>query len=204
MFFFVIVLGLACNIKSNVAPAPCVGYIEAEEYRQDVNDATLFLQGRSDDVIQTLMQRMDQASEALDYEGAIRYRDQIQFLRKIYEKQTIVGERGDVDVIACAAQEKTSCVQVFYIRNGRNLGNKAYFPRTPDNATTSDIINAFIPQYYSTHEIPRELLIDCELEDKELIEKVLSDQIKKLCCYYVARTWPARKASKNRADQCRN
>lgn len=156
--------------------APCVTYIEEENYRQDVNDALMFLQGRSDEVIQTLMQRMDQASENLNYEAAIRYRDQIKLLRKIYEKQTVVGETGDLDVIACAVQERTSCVQVFYIRGGRSLGNKAFFPKTPESATVADVIAAFIPQYYSSHEMPRELLIDCELPEQELLEQALSQQ----------------------------
>src|SRR5690606_6600867 len=105
--------------------APCVNLVSQAEYRRDVENVIQFLEGRNDAVIQSLVERMDTAAETLDYESAARYRDRIQYLRRIYDKQYISGEQGDIDIIACAVQGGIGCVQVFYIRNGRNLGNKA-------------------------------------------------------------------------------
>ena len=158
--------------------APCVGYIDEAAYRRDVEDTLHFLQGRSDEIIQTLMQRMDQASENLEYEAAIRYRDQIQMLRKIFEKQTVVGEHGDMDVIAVAIEGNSACVNVFFIRKGRGIGNKSFFPRIPEASTNSEVIAAFIPQYYANHDVPNELLLPCAIEDSALLEQSLSAQSK--------------------------
>ena len=157
--------------------APCVNYIQPEQYRDDVNNAMLFLEGKNDVVIQALVTKMDSASAQLNYEVAAHYRDQIQNLRRIYDKQYISGEQGDLDIIACAVIGGMSCVQVFFIRNGRNLGNKAFFPKTPDESSVQDVLQAFITQYYISNSPPREMLVSHLLEDQGLIERVLSDKV---------------------------
>ncbi|HEX7026033.1 MAG TPA: excinuclease ABC subunit UvrC, partial [Gammaproteobacteria bacterium] len=156
--------------------APCVNLVSREEYRRDVDNVVQFLEGRNDAVIQSLVERMDTAAENLDYESAARYRDRIQYLRRVYDKQYISGEQGDIDIIACAVRGGMGCVQVFYIRNGRNLGNKAFFPRMPEDATSGDVLQGFITQYYLQHDIARELLISESIEDQALVEQMLSEQ----------------------------
>ncbi len=156
--------------------APCVGLISEDVYANDLQHALMFLQGRSDQIIQLFMQRMDEAAEKLEYESASQYRDRIQLLRKIFDKQAIDSKSGDMDVIACAVKGGNSCVQSFFIRNGRHLGNKLFFPRTPDCSTEEDVLQAFVSQFYATHEIPRELLINAEISDRPFMESVLSER----------------------------
>ncbi|MBN1379415.1 MAG: excinuclease ABC subunit UvrC [Gammaproteobacteria bacterium] len=154
--------------------APCVGLIDEKGYAEDLQHALLFLQGRSDEIIQLFLQRMDKASEKQDYEAAMWYRDQIKSLRAIFDKQAIDSESGNLDVIACTVQGGNSCVQTFFIRGGRHLGNKLFFPRTPDTATREEVLQAYISQFYVGHEIPRELLVNAEIADKKLIASMLS------------------------------
>lgn len=159
--------------------APCVDYISDECYREDVRHAVMFLEGKNSDIIDELLQRMDQASRELEFEQAARYRDQIANLRRVQEKQYVMGESsGNLDVIAAVQQNGVGCVQVFFIRNGRNLGNKTYFPRHTAQAESTDILSAFLPQYYlaGARSIPAEILINEELEDQPLLEKVLGEQ----------------------------
>lgn len=156
--------------------APCVNLVSEEEYRRDVENVIQFLEGRNDAVIQSLVGRMDAAAANLDYESAARYRDRIQYLRRVYDKQYISGEQGDIDIIACAVEGGVGCVQVFYIRNGRNLGNKAFFPKMPEDAASRDVLQGFITQYYLQHDIARELLISEPIEDQALVEQMLGEQ----------------------------
>jgi excinuclease ABC subunit C len=156
--------------------APCVGFINELEYAEDLQHAVLFLEGRSNEIIRLFMQRMDRASEKLDYESAIHYREQIKLLRQIFDKQSIESESGNLDVIACAVKGGNSCVQSFYIRNGRHLGNKLYFPKTPEASTNTEVLQAFVSQFYTSHEIPRELLLNADIPDKKLIATMLSER----------------------------
>jgi excinuclease ABC subunit C len=156
--------------------APCVNLIDAEKYRQDVEHSIMLLEGKSREVIDALVQRMDTAAESLNYESAAGYRDQIQRLRKIYDKQHISGETGDFDIVACAARQNVSCVQVFYIRDGQNLGNKAFFPRTPAGAETAEILRAFMEQHYLQHPPATEILISESIDDEELLAQLLSER----------------------------
>jgi excinuclease ABC subunit C len=156
--------------------APCVNLVSREEYRRDVENVIQFLEGKNDAVIQSLVERMDAAAANLDYESAAHYRDRIQYLRRVYDKQYISGEQGDIDIIACAVGGGIGCVQVFYIRNGRNLGNKAFFPKMPEDAASRDVLQGFITQYYLQHDIARELLISEPIEDQALVEQMLGEQ----------------------------
>lgn len=155
---------------------PCVGLVEREVYAEDVHHAVMFLEGKSQQVVDELIGRMQQASEALDFERAARYRDQIQSLQRIQEKQYITGESGDIDVVAVAARGGMACVQVFFIREGRNLGNKSFFPAHAQEASPQDVLAAFLPQYYLGKDVPQEIIVNQELDEAALLADTLSEE----------------------------
>jgi excinuclease ABC subunit C len=158
--------------------APCVGYISEKAYRKDIDHAVLFLQGKSEQIITELVKDMEKAAEKQHFEKAALYRDQIINLRKVTEKQHISADRGDIDVIACSTQAGQACVQVFYIRNGLNLGNRSFYPSLPEEMNTAQILTAFIPQFYLKRDVPGEIIVSDQLADRKLIEEVLSEQSK--------------------------
>jgi excinuclease ABC subunit C len=155
--------------------APCVGLISEQAYGRDVQDALLFLEGKTNQVIDELVQRMERASEALEFEQAARYRDQIARLRKIQERQYVSGEKGDLDIVACASTGGAACIQLFYIRHGRNLGNKSFYPKIPDSSGEPEIIAAFLGQHYLGKQIPKAIIVSHKPKEKELLQEVLSD-----------------------------
>jgi excinuclease ABC subunit C len=156
--------------------APCVRLPSPEEYARDVRHTELFLEGRSSEVIDELVSRMEDAASHMEYEQAARYRDQIATLRRVQERQYVSGEGGDLDIAACVVRGATACVQLFMVRGGRNLGNKTFFPRAPEDATAEDVLGAFVAQFYLAHETPPEILLNSSLDDAELLEQVLSDR----------------------------
>ncbi len=165
----------------NRCSAPCTGMISDARYREDVRHAELFLEGRSNRVIDALVERMKKASEALEFEQAARYRDQIASLRRVQERQYVAGNGGDRDVVAAVVKNGVGCVQVFFIRDGRNLGNKSWFPHHTDNSDAAELLAAFLPQYYlpggaRCREIPPEILLNRPLEEAEWLAGVLSSQ----------------------------
>jgi excinuclease ABC subunit C len=155
---------------------PCVDLITEQAYAEDVQHAMMFLQGKTPVVVDNLVRRMEQASQALEFEQAAIYRDQIQTLRRIQERQYVSGERGDLDIVALARRGGSACVQVFFIRSGRNLGNKAFYPSVPANATDEVVLSAFVSQYYLEKPVPSEIILSQKLEEESLIEAVLSQQ----------------------------
>lgn len=154
--------------------APCVSLIDHESYMEDVHHAILFLEGKSSEVIDVLVKKMELASGKREYEKAARYRDQIISLKKIQERQYITGEKGDLDVVACHSQGGVACVQVFFVRGGHNLGNKYFFPQIPQAMEESEILESFLPQFYLEKSVPDEILLSHTLENRELLEQVLS------------------------------
>jgi len=163
--------------------APCVGLVAKEQYAEDVRHAVMFLEGKNNEVIDELVRRMEEASGRLEFELAARYRDQIANLRRVQERQYVSGAGGDVDVIAGAVEGGVGCVQVFFIRGGRNLGNKTYFPRNTGESDAAELLAAFIPQYYlaadrggTQRAIPGEILLSAAPEEAEVLETVLSEQ----------------------------
>jgi excinuclease ABC subunit C len=154
--------------------APCVGLIDKHDYALDLENTMLFLQGDAYLLIDRLINKMEQSSAKLEFETAAIYRDQIARLRSVLEKNYVHGERGDVDIIACAAQAGVACVQVFFIRGGQHLGNKIFFPKMPETHNPARVLQAFIPQYYLDKRIPHELLVSHDVEEKQLIAAVLS------------------------------
>ncbi|MDD2769120.1 MAG: excinuclease ABC subunit UvrC [Methylococcus sp.] len=158
---------------------PCVGLIEPEAYGEDVANTILFLEGRSEALIDRLAQRMEQAAQGLEFEKAARYRDQISNLRTVLAKQLVSGEQGDLDMIACAIKGNIACVHVVFIRNGQQIGDRSFFPRMPDEQDATAVLEAFIPQFYLDKQIPRELLLSHEIREHELFEAVLGQQAKR-------------------------
>ncbi|MEF3075326.1 excinuclease ABC subunit UvrC [Methylobacter sp. Wu1] len=157
---------------------PCVGLVDKSAYGQDVDSTILFLEGKGSLLIDQLVAKMEKAAAELDYEQAAIYRDQILKLRSVLEKNFVHGERGDVDIIACASKAGVACIQVFFIRNGQHLGNKLFFPKITDEHDPASILQAFIPQYYLERQAPYELIVSHELEETDLLAEVLASQAK--------------------------
>jgi excinuclease ABC subunit C len=155
---------------------PCVGLVIPEIYQEDVAHTIQFLEGRAEAVIEDLGRSMEQAAAALEFERAAVLRDQIATLSRIQQRQYVSGEGGDLDIIACAHAGGVSCVQVFFIRAGRNLGNKAFFPKAPDDTDDATLLAGFLAQFYADKQIPPELVVSAEPEDRELLETALSER----------------------------
>ena len=154
---------------------PCVGLVDRADYAEDVRHATMFLEGRSEAMIDELVERMEASSRRLDFELAARYRDQISGLRRVQERQYVDGAKGDIDVIAVCRGEGVGVVQVIEIRNGHNLGSHTRIPRNVQGATEEDILGAFLAQHYLTdgRAVPRRIVLDRPLERLEpLVEAV--------------------------------
>ncbi len=156
--------------------APCVDLVNAEQYAEDVRRTVLFLEGKSSQVIDDLVMQMEAASTERAYEQAAVFRDQIAHLHKVQEKQCISKERGDVDILACLTDKGNACVQVFFIRAGRNLGNAVFYPKVPLESDAPAVLSAFIPQYYPGKDVPSELLLSHPLNDSKLLAELLTNQ----------------------------
>ena len=160
--------------------APCVGLVSPGDYREDVKHTVMFLEGRNEEVIRELTAPMQQAADGLDYERAAQYRDQIISLRKIQENQYISAPRGELDIVACYMEGGYACVQVFFIRGGLNLGNKAFFPGHTGELGEEQVLNAFLPQYYLTgsrnRPAPGEILLSHPVADAETLMTLLSER----------------------------
>ena len=157
---------------------PCVNLTTPEEYAEDVRHSVMFLEGKNDQIRDELTARMAQLSEALEFEEASRVRDQIKDLRIIQESQYVSGEKGDVDVIAMAQDAGAVCIHVIFVRGGRVIGNKNYYPRFVLEKEPADILRAFIAQYYLSdahrQSIPREILCNYQPRDKEELAGALT------------------------------
>lgn len=156
--------------------APCVGLVEPEAYAEDVRDTLMFLEGDGRQLIDALIQRMEIAANDLNFEKAARYRDQIATLRTVLERQAVHGEQGDVDLIACAIQGHSTCVQILFIRGGQQIGDRNYFPAMANEHDPGSILQAFIAQYYLGKPVPREILLSHPVQDNALLETMLSGQ----------------------------
>lgn len=164
----------------NRCRAPCVGYADSETCHEDVAHATLFLRGQNQQVIEALVKKMEDASVALEFEQAARYRDQINALQLIQQKQYVSSGNENVDVVACEINKGIGCVTVFYIRGGQNLGNKSFFPAHTQDADEQELLSAFITQYYladrQDRDIPRRILLSHKLDESDLLEEALIAQ----------------------------
>lgn len=162
--------------------APCVeGYCTQEEYDNQVKLVRLFLQGKDHQVVEYLIGKMESAAENLEFETAARYRDQIQLVREVMEKQSISTDRqDDLDFISIAYQYGIACVHILFVRQGKVLGNRSYFPKVPNHTDLAELSDTFIGQFYlqmNQHRtIPNQIIIDQTVSEKEALETVLSEQ----------------------------
>ena len=139
----------------NRCTAPCTGKITAGPYAEDVANAILFLEGREDDVIRRLTQKMGAASAATKYEEAAAYRDQVRALSRVQARQYVESNRGvDADVVACVIEGGIACVNLVMIRGGRHVGDRSFFPSNADDAAPVEIVAAFLEQHYLEQPMP--------------------------------------------------
>jgi excinuclease ABC subunit C len=154
--------------------APCVGLVDERDYADAVRRAALFLEGRSDELAEELGQAMETASARLDFEQAARLRDLVATLRKLTARQYVDGKAADLDVLAVAMQGTHACVLLLSFRDGRNLGTRAFFPKTNGADNPAEVLTAFVSQYYAELPPPREIVLDREIDDVELLQEALS------------------------------
>ncbi len=156
--------------------APCVNLVSENIYAKDVDYARKFLQGKSEQVIGHLVEEMERASGDLEFEHAAKMRDQIEALRQVSQQQYVSDLSGDCDIITCRLSDSLACVQVFQVRNKMNLGNKSFFPKIPHSYSESELLSAFIGQYYLQRRPPEEIITAHEPTDSELLAEMLSNQ----------------------------
>jgi len=155
--------------------APCVDYVTKAEYRELVDQAREFLKGKSQDVRDDLGQRMQQASDALEFEDAAMYRNRLWALAQIQQKQGVNVEGLDeADVMAASQAGGQTCVQVFFYRAGQNYGNRAYYPSHTKDDEVADVLAAFVGQFYDSRPAPKQVLLSHEVENQDLIGEALA------------------------------
>ena len=161
--------------------APCVGLIDETAYGEDVRHAVMFLEGKSEEMIDELVRRMERASHALEFELAARYRDQIADLRRVQARQYVSGARGNVDVVAVRAREGVAVAELLVIRNGQSLGSRTLQPAHAADASKPELLKAFLPQHYLSRSgrersVPDEILLSDDVDGLDVLERALRDQ----------------------------
>jgi excinuclease ABC subunit C len=159
---------------------PCVsGLVSEEEYKQQVDYVRLFLEGKDQQVVTQLIERMEAASKDLRFEDAGRYRDQIQAVRRVTERQFVSGNSEDLDVIGVAFESGMACLHVLFIRQGKVLGSRSYYPKVPGGTEMSEVVQTFVGQFYlqgsQARTLPGEILLDFSLPEKDLLAESLSE-----------------------------
>ena len=164
------------NYHIKQCKAPCQGYISEQEYRKSIDQVMRFLNGHYDEVLKDLEVKMQEASENMEFERAIEYRELLGSVKRIAEKQKITDSRGeDRDILAVAKDAEDAVVQVFFIRGGRLIGRDHFFLRNASDSTKGELLTSFIKQFYAGSPfIPGELMTHEELEEQELLEEWLT------------------------------
>ncbi|MGY8883613.1 MAG: excinuclease ABC subunit UvrC [Pseudomonadales bacterium] len=161
--------------------APCVGFVEPESYAEDVNLTRLYLDGKAEKILQQLEQDMEKSSLALEFEKAGECRDQISALRQVQAQQMIEKGRGTIDVVAGAVTDGQACVHMLYVRQGRILGSRSYYPKAPLAEKVSDLLEEFLPHLYldggGRPDLPKEILVNASLEGTEVLTAALKERI---------------------------
>ncbi|CDG21680.1 UvrABC system protein C [Xenorhabdus poinarii G6] len=160
--------------------APCVkGLVTDEDYQQQVEYVRLFLMGKDQQVLAGLVKKMENASQQQKFEEAARYRDQIQAVRQVTERQFVFGDGDDLDVISVAFEAGIACVHVLFIRQGKILGSRSYYPKIPADTQLDEVVQTFLGQFYlqgsQNRALPTEILLDFALPEKVLLEASLSE-----------------------------
>ena len=153
---------------------PCVGHTDQANYRRQIEQAQMFLEGQSSALIDQQVELMEKHAEALDFEQAAQVRDRIETLRRVTEKQFVTDFHGDIDIIACELRDDFSCIQLFMIRNGTSLGNKPFFNRARLDTDAPSLIESFIVQHYSNHPPPGEIIVSHDLQNLDVITESLN------------------------------
>jgi excinuclease ABC subunit C len=152
---------------------PCVGHTDRASYQRQIEQAQMFLEGRSNQLIDQQIELMEDFANRLEFEQAAQVRDRIETLRRVTEKQFVTNFDGDIDIIACEMQQDFSCIQLFMIRNGTSLGNKPFYNRARLDTDAASLLESFIIQHYSNHPAPPEIIVSHELENSELLAESL-------------------------------
>ncbi|WP_420821504.1 excinuclease ABC subunit UvrC [Pseudomaricurvus alkylphenolicus] len=163
----------------NRCTAPCVGLIKAEEYREDIRHAEMFLRGKSDELVRELADQMEAASINLEFEKAAVYRDQIAALKRVQAQNIVESGSADIDVIALHQQAGMVCVHLLYIRQGRILGSKSHFPKGQLLEVGGELLASFLAQFYlqgAERDYPRVTLLSHEVSDHEVISEAIQQQ----------------------------
>jgi len=156
--------------------APCVGKISDNKYGQDVDMVSLFLNGKASKLLNQVSQKMKDASIDLDFEAAAKYRDQLIGLRTIQERH---GSQfsSDMDVVSIANDADTHCIEVVFVRGGKQVGSETFFPKNAKNDSCEDVLSAFLPLYYLGTKTPKEIVLSHKLEEKAILETGLSTKL---------------------------
>ena len=155
---------------------PCVGRISARDYRTSVKDAQRFLSGKSTEIQESLASQMAQASEAMEFERAAALRDRIRAMTQVQTNQGINPRTvSEADVIALHIEGGQACVQVFFIRANQNWGNRDFYPRISADHSHAEVLEAFVGQFYSSKEAPRQLILSHDIENADLVSAALSE-----------------------------
>ena len=158
---------------------PCVKAISEADYARDVRFTEMFLQGQNDSLQRELLKEMEVASQALDFERAAEYRDRIGALRKIQTQNAVESGNSNIDVVACALEKSEICVHVLFVRHGRILGSKSYFPKNKLGAAEGEIISQFLAQIYlgvRAFDVPAEVVVSHAFEDADAIQMAVKTQ----------------------------
>lgn len=158
---------------------PCVtGLVSEEEYAQQIEYVRLFLSGKDDQVLNQLVARMESASISLKFEEAARLRDQIQAVRRVTERQFVSNNGDDLDVIGVAFDNGMACLHVLFIRQGKVLGSRSYFPKVPNGTELAEVVQTFVGQFYlqgsQARTLPTDILLDFTLPEKDLLSDSLT------------------------------
>lgn len=158
--------------------APCVGYVTPEQYAEQIEQARNFLTGKSREVQMRFMEDMQAASDAMEYEKAASLRDRLAALNRVQHEQRVIAETlQDADVLALHRDGPHACIQVFFFRAGQNFGNRSYFPAHVADATDSEILTAFMGQFYVTSPAPKLILTSHPLEETGWMEEALAYRV---------------------------
>ena len=156
--------------------APCVGLIDEDAYRKDIELAGLFLQGKDESLTSVLQSNMEQASKELKFEEAAGWRDRINALRRVQSHQSITTGHSDIDIITVATLHGKACVEVTFIRGGRHSGSNGHFPKVPLDFNEAEILSAFIAQYYHNRPATKQIIVGIKVDGQEELQNWLTDQ----------------------------
>ena len=161
--------------------APCMGYVSKEEYRKQIDEIIMLLEGKTEKVIKELQNEMRQASQNLQFEKAAYIRDKIIAIERISEKQKVSNiNENDIDVIGVARNEFEICIEIFFVRKSKMIGREHFFFMNLEDEKEEQIVSEFVKQYYIGREIlPQKIMMKKEIEEKQIIEESLAKQAKR-------------------------